>query len=373
MKSLSLENIYLSKESIIRAVSLLNQYKKNKRVNLRKTFEDNLGKYLGAKHSFACNSGTNGLHVALLSLGIKKGEEVITNPLNYNIGTISSILKCGAKPVLAKITKDGVMDVKDVEKKVNSKTRGIIAVHLNGFAENLIGLEGIKKKHGLFIVEDACQALGAEIKIKKKWKKLGTVGDVGVFSFGLVKLVTTIEGGLVVTNDSRLVSRIETFLSQGGFKGKKFIPGFNSRLDCLRAAIGLGNFGSIDYRISERKKKWSKYYKSLSNYSWLRIMRPNGYQVTNYMSFIISVENERTRAKLIRLLQVVGYDLNQDVKRFKLNKFVDCEAPLEMKKDIRGFKANKISLPVHQEISESDIGMIIKCFKSIDSKVAKKK
>ena len=83
MKSLSLENIYLSKESIIRAVSLLNQYKKNKRVNLRKTFEDNLGKYLGAKHSFACNSGTNGLHVALLSLGIKKGEEVAFRLLHF--------------------------------------------------------------------------------------------------------------------------------------------------------------------------------------------------------------------------------------------------------------------------------------------------
>ncbi|MEW5895031.1 MAG: aminotransferase class V-fold PLP-dependent enzyme [Candidatus Omnitrophota bacterium] len=366
MKAYNLDNIFLSKKAMMNVVLLLNRYRVNKDVNFRNKFEDELAKYLNVKHVFACTNGTNGLHIAMLALEVKTGDEIITHPL-YNIATISSILKCGARPVLAKIKEDGAMDVDDVEKKINSNTRGIIAAHIRGSNENLAALQKLKKKHGLFIVEDACQALGSEIRIRNEWKKIGTIGDIGVFSFALQKLITTIEGGLIVTNNNKLAFRINAFVGQGNYESENFILGFNSRMDHLHAAIGLGNLESINFLISERKKRWLKYYDSLKDYTWLRILKPDEDQVTNYMSLIMSVACEKIRPRLTKLLLSKGHVVGFYTKGDELDrKFVNRSVDHELKECVLNFEKDKIELPTHHEVSESDINNIIKCFKCVN-------
>ncbi|WP_241255677.1 DegT/DnrJ/EryC1/StrS family aminotransferase, partial [Candidatus Protofrankia californiensis] len=184
-------------ESIDRAMEPL----RTGRVNywtgeLGRQFEAELAAYLGADHAVTTNSGTSALHAALAALGIGPGDEVICTPYSF-VASASCVLQAGALPVFADVDESHTLSAADVEKKITPRSRAIIVVHLYGVVADLDPIIDLARKHGLFVVEDCAQSIGATYK----GRKVGTVGDVGCFSFCQSKHFTTGgEGGAIVTN-----------------------------------------------------------------------------------------------------------------------------------------------------------------------------
>jgi dTDP-4-amino-4,6-dideoxygalactose transaminase len=199
-------------------------------------FEEAFAKYASTEYAVAVSSGTAALYLSLLSLGIGKGDEVITTPFSF-IASANAVLYTGAKPVFVDIDeKTFNINPKLIEQKITKKTKAILPVHLYGQPCDMESIQKIAKKHHLFIIEDACQAHGAMIK----QQMVGSFGDLGCFSFYATKNMTTIEGGMITTDNKKLSEKLQ-LLRNHGSKVRYYHQslGYNFRMTDLNAAIGL--------------------------------------------------------------------------------------------------------------------------------------
>ena len=204
-------------------------------------FEKAIAKYVGTKYAVVFNSGTSALHSAMIVLGIGKGDEVIVPALTF-IATINAPKFVGAKPVFADIEEETLgLDPKDVLKKITPHTKAIIPVHYGGKPCKIRELKKIADDYGLFLVEDACEALGA---------KVGTFGHMAVFSFCQNKIITTGDGGAITTNHKSLYEKLKLIRSHGGQTGF----GYNFRMPEMLAALGLSQLKKIKKNIIARRK-----------------------------------------------------------------------------------------------------------------------
>lgn len=234
-----------------------------------KLFEKAFARFCGATYAIGVNSGTDAIVLSLKALGVGPGDEVITVP-NSAIPTASAILAVGATPVFIDVVYDTLlMDPTKIESAITKRTKVIVPVHLYGQCCDMDAIITIAKKHHLFVLEDCAQAAGAEYKFtanssqfteknsKKKaiiqatqWKTVGSMGDIAAFSFYPTKIIGAYgDGGAIVTNNKKLADTVR-MLRVYGTKGKyySYIPGFNSRLDEIQAAILL-------YKLKKTKKE----------------------------------------------------------------------------------------------------------------------
>lgn len=228
-----------------------------------KKFENKFAKYVGSKYACAVSSGTAGLHLALIAAGIKKNDEVITSPFSF-IASSNSILYLGAKPVFIDVEKNSYnMDASLIEKKINKHTKAILVVHIFGQASNMEKINRIAKKHNLFIIEDACESLGA----RYKKKMVGNFGKAGVFAFYPNKQITTGEGGMIVTNSKKVYALCDSLRNQGRSNNMQWLDhqrlGYNYRMDEMSAAVGIAQIEKIDFMLKERTKIKQHYEKYL--------------------------------------------------------------------------------------------------------------
>jgi len=205
-------------------------------------FEALFASYIGTKYAMATSSGTAALHIALLASGIGNGDEVITTPFSF-IATANAILFCGARPIFVDIDKDTFcIDPGLIRAKITSKTKAVLPVHLYGQPCNMKEIAKICREHNLILMEDACQAHGAEYH----GKKLGSF-DIGCFSFYPTKNMTTGEGGMILTDDSNIAERARMIRSHG--QKEKYIHellGHNYRMTEIAAAIGVCQLKKLD-------------------------------------------------------------------------------------------------------------------------------
>lgn len=230
--------------------------------NLR-NFEQEVATYLGVKEAVGVASGTDALHIALRALGIGEGDEVITTPFTF-FATVEAILYVGAKPVFVDIDRDTYNINPDlIESKISSKTKAIIPVHLFGCPANMERILSIAKAYGLKVIEDAAQAFGAEIN----QRKVGSLGDVGCFSFYPSKNLGCFgDGGLVTTNNPEIAERVRLLRNHGSSSRYAHVTvGFNSRLDEIQAGILRIKLRQIDEYNLLRRKKAELYTKYLSD------------------------------------------------------------------------------------------------------------
>lgn len=233
-----------------------------------KEFEEAFARYCGIDYALAVSSGTAALKVALASLGIGAGDEVITQGFTF-VATWEAILDAGAVPVFTEIDDTLNMDPADVEKKITSKTKAIIPVHMLGAPARIEEIVNMARKHNLKVIEDTAQAAGGTIR----GKYLGTFGDMGTFSFDPVKTMTTGEGGMVITDDAELYRRATEYHDHGhdhvpnpggrGGEGRSFI-GFNYRMMELQGAVGLAQLSKLDGIIRRQKTNKNKIKKTLA-------------------------------------------------------------------------------------------------------------
>lgn len=205
-------------------------------------FEQEFAKYLNVKYAVAVSNGTVALCLSLIALELNQGDEVITTPFSF-IGSTSSIIHAGLKPTFVDIDKDFNIDINKIEEKIASKTRAILPVHLFGNPCGMDKILALAKKYNLTVIEDACQAHGAEYKERK----IGSFGKLSCFSFYATKNMTTIEGGMIVTNDKNLYEFLKKARNHGSQKRyfHEFL-GYNYRMTEIQATIGRIQLKKLD-------------------------------------------------------------------------------------------------------------------------------
>ena len=213
-----------------------------------KEFENRFSKFIGTQHAIAVNNGTAALHVALLASGVSSGDEVITTPFSF-IASANCCLYCGAIPVFADID-IGTFNIspKAIEAKITPKTKAVIVVHLYGQPSDMNEIMAICKKHNLILIEDACQAHGAEYR----GQKTGSFG-VGCFSFYATKNMLTGEGGMITTNDDSIAEKAVAIRNHG--RCGQYLHdmlGYNYRMTDIAAAIGIGQLNHLDEKNKKR-------------------------------------------------------------------------------------------------------------------------
>ncbi len=259
-------------------------------------FENEFIKYIGSNHAVSVSNGTVALHLALVTLGIGPGDEVIVPSFTY-IASVSTICHAGATPVFVdSLYSSWQIDPAQIRKAITSKTRAIMVVHLYGQPCEMDEIVKIAKEFKLFVIEDCAEAFGSEYN----GKRVGTFGDIACFSFYGNKTITTGEGGMVVTNDETLWDRAYHLRMHGLAKYREYwhdVLGFNYRMTNICAAIGLAQLEKADEKITAKRKLAQKFMEILKEYPVDFHKEVQGTFHTYWMISIL-VENRNVREKL---------------------------------------------------------------------------
>lgn len=282
----------------------------NKKNPWVRRFEKAFAEKFNSKFAIAHNSGTSTLHTCLAAAGVGYGDEVIS-PAQTVIMNSFAILYQNAIPVYADIDPETFnIDPADIEKKITSKTKAIIAVHMHGLPAEMGIIMEIAKKHNLYVIEDSAQCVLG----KCNGKLAGTIGHLASFSFETKKHLSTGEGGMVITNDANLATKIRKTgglgykTLQAGESLKSLLPtefqdpnfkrhdtlGWNYRMNELSAAVGLAQLERVDFLVSRRKEVASYFLEALEGCNWIIPQKvPGGYE-NSYWTFTVKYEGEES-------------------------------------------------------------------------------
>lgn len=271
-------------------------------------FEKMFCKKFKCKHSLAVSSGTAAIKIGLKALGVKPGDEVITQAFNF-IATVEAIVDVGAKPIIVNVDDTLNMNVEDLKKAITPRTKVILPVHMLGVPANIGSIMKFAKAKKIKVLEDNCESVGA--RFNKKY--LGTIGHIGVLSFDFGKVITTGEGGMILTNDSKLDKYSREYHDHGHENNPKLprgkdtrsIYGFNYRMTELQGAIGKVQLSKLNYIVKNNKERYISLLKGIGNKFKLRTI-PSKSQII-YDTFILFVENNYLRNKIVKYLQQNGF------------------------------------------------------------------
>jgi len=335
-----------------------------------KELERELEKKLNVKHAQLTTSGTTALNVALAVLGVGAGDEVIMPTFTF-VASFESILNAGATPILVDIDDTLTLDPKSVEAAITSKTKVVMPVHMCGSMADLDALKAICDKHDIFLLEDACQAYAGTYK----GKALGTIGNVGCFSFDYVKTITCGEGGALIMNDEKLAIHADQYTDHGhdhvgSDRGAETHPilGYNYRISELNAAVGLAQIRRTDEFINIQKKNKKILKDALSNIpevSFRRIPDEEGDTATFLSFFMPTAELSQKVVEAFKEFGIDAYwnyfDNNWHYVR-KWDHFKDLKALYPLSDHIKNGMQNLNSLefPKSDDYISRNISCLIK-------------
>ena len=275
-------------------------------------FEQNLAKYIGTKYCIAFNSGTSAGHAALLSYNLGKNDEIIVPSFSF-IATANWPLMVNSIPKFVDIENTTYgMDPKKIEKLITKKTKAIIPVHYAGLHCKIHEIKKIAKKHNLLLIEDAAESIGAHINKKK----VGTFGDLGIFSFAGNKILTSGEGGAVVTNSKKQYEKLKLIRSHGRKTTGNYFSnvnspmylelGFNWRMSSITAALALSQLNKIEKLIQSRRKHVNQYSKNLKKIDGIKLNSEPKNFIHVYQLFNIQLPTKKIRDNLMNFLAKKG-------------------------------------------------------------------
>ena len=321
---------------------------------ITREFENSIKEYTGAKHAIAVTSCTTGLELALRALKIGQGDEVIVPDYTYPAtATVAPIV--GAKTVIVDINKDTMLiDYDAVEAVITPKTKAIIPVTEFGNPLDYDRLNQIKEKYGLYIVEDAAPALGAEYK----GQKTGVLSDITVFSFHPRKFITTGEGGMITTNNDKWAEWMTSYkhfgmdMSGTSREGIQFdIIGTNYKLSNVLAAIGLGQMKHIDALLENRQQLAENYIKLFNDIENITLPKTTEGGKHSYQSFCIYVED---RDRIMNTMRAKGIEVQIGTYALHMHKAFNNHPLVEIKGEMKNSRwcyDHTLTLPLFDDLS----------------------
>lgn len=341
-----------------------------------KEFEGQFAKRFGVKHAITTTNGTASLHLALAALNIAKGDEVIL-PSHTMMASAAAVVYTGATPVLVDVERDTWnMDVAQVEGKITKKTKAIMPVHIYGQSVDMDPLLKLAQKHNLYIVEDAAESTGGEYK----GRLTGTIGDFGCFSFYANKIITTGEGGIVLTNNDQLANHARLLKDMAHSPKQRFLHeeiGFNYRMTNMQAALGLAQLEELDKYLETKTWMAGLYNKLLSELDGITLPVEKPWAKNVYWMYGILLEDSLglTRDRFMQELRERGIDtrtffvpMNQQPALRKLGLYKRESYPVS---DEIGKKG--LYLPSGLAITKQQIEMVCEVIKDVHKKFYGKK
>lgn len=309
---------YIGKEEIKAAKKVLKskslfRYHGPKLLYKTDEFEQNMKDYLGVKYVLACSNGGSAIKLCCIANDIGPGDEVLMSPFTF-IASASSVLACGAVPKFVDIDETMNINPNEIEKNISSKTKAILAIHMQGQPCDMNKIMKIAKKHNLIVIEDTAQAFGAELN----GKKAGTIGDCGAFSLQAGKTITSGEGGFIATNSKKIYDMAKMFHDNGGFRvgcdyptweNKNTIFGENFKITELQSAIANEQLKKINTILKKQKKNYDYVIDHIDkNFYKLRPYVKNSKLVFSNISIEFDTENECN--KFIKYMNDNGIGFN---------------------------------------------------------------
>jgi len=338
-------------------------------------FESDFCKYSNSKYAIAVSNCTAALHLSLMALGIKKNDEVIIPDLTF-VADANAILACNAKPVITDINKENFfLSIANIKKNITKKTKAIIPVHIYGQVCNIDEILDVAKDNNLKVIEDCAHAVGTF----HKSKHVGTLGSTGCFSFYPTKNITTAEGGMVITNSKQIAEKVRQLRSHGMTKSLQnrysseypwifdiLQPGYNYRLDEIRAALGITQLKRIK-KINDLRKKASTYYhKNLQNIPGIILPDMVNDRTHSYHLYTIRVTNpyKLSRNQLFKKLKNNG--IRTTVYWMPIHKYTAYQKFAKKSNVINTTKIYDeiLALPLFPNISKIHQDSVIKVIKS---------
>ena len=337
-----------------------------------KKLEEKFSSFVDCKYGVTTTSGTTALHLACAAIGIKKDDQILVSS-STNMACPFAIDYCGAIPIPIDIEKETwQMDVKKIEEKINKKTKAIMVVHLFGHPVDMDPVLELAKKYNLKIIEDCLESHGVEYK----GKKVGSIGDVGAFSFFANKTITCGEGGMVVTNSSEIGEKAKSLKNLSYGKINKFMHddiGFNYRLPNISAALGLGQFENIQNVFKEKDRIYKRYKDNLKNVKGVNIPKIMDW-ATKYIMWVFNIYLDKSfpisRDELTKKLKEKNIDtrdafvpINQQkilIDKYKLFKADDCP-------NANYIMENGLYLPSGNTITNDEIDFVCQTIKEISN------
>lgn len=330
-------------------------------------FERLLSEYVGTKYAVVFNSGTSALHATLLAYGIGKGDEVIVPSFTF-IATANAPLFVGAKPVFAEIeNRTYGLDPEDVERRITPKTRAILPIHYGGSPCLIHELKQVAEKYNLILIEDAAESLGAAVD----GKKAGSFGDAAVLSFCSNKVITTGEGGAVVTGSEKIYESLKLIRSHGRAENANYFTssedmdyislGYNFRMSDITAALGIAQLGKIDKLIEMRRGNAERLSTGLSGIAKIEIpCTPDGFSHVYQLYTIRLKDGQEQRDALSTYLTERGIMTKVYFPPIHFTHFYkdelryNCKLPFTEK-----LSRQVLSLPMYPTLTEDEMGYIV--------------
>lgn len=318
-------------------------------------FEADFATFCNVKYGVSTANGTVALHLALVALGIGKGDEVIIPDLSF-IATVNTVLQTGAVPVFADIDPYNLcIDPKAIEKVVTSSTKAILPVHLYGHPADMKAINEIALKYNLVVIEDAAEAHGATIN----GQKVGSFGSCGCFSFYGNKNITTGEGGIITTNDEALYHKLRYLRDHAMSKEKRYWHtecGYNYRMTNMQAALGCAQMDRVDELLEQKKKIFKVYESYLSGIPGISLNRTYDWATNAYWLVCLEIENydEVKRDAFMQCLKESGVDSRPYFYPMSAMPYLEqADTPVTYALSQRG-----LNLPTYFDLTEDEIKYI---------------
>ena len=333
-------------------------------------FEQAFANYIGTKRAVAVNSGTSGLFLCMLALGIGPGDEVITTPFTF-IASATSIMMAGAKPVFVDIDPASLnIDAARIESHISHKTKAILPVEVFGNPAGFDRICEIAKKHNLPVIEDACEALGSALN----GRKAGTFGTMSVFGFYPNKQITTGEGGMILTDRDDLADMCVSLRNQGRSRDSKWLSheqlGYNFRISDINCALGIAQLSRIDEIIARRKQVAKWYQEMLADDSRLIVpVEPEGCDLSWFV-FVVRLANglsiqqrdQILQAMRSRDIQVGDYFPAVHLQPFIAEQFGYKPGHFPAAESV---SRSTIALPFYNDLTKEDVATVCKTLKEV--------
>lgn len=324
-------------------------------------FERMMAEYVGVRHAVAVNSGTSALHLVVRALGIGVGDEVLTPSFTF-AASVNAILYEGATPVFVDIEPDTYcLSVADVERKITPRTRAVMAVDVYGHPAEWDALAAVARARGLKVIDDSCEALGAEYR----GRKVGGFGDAAAFAFYPNKQITTGEGGVVVTDSDEVAALCRSMRNQGRGEMGSWLEhdrlGYNYRMDEMSAALGCSQLARVEELLARRESVARAYTERLAGCPVLTTQVVLPHVRMSWFVYVVTLAEGVSRDRVIRELEAAGVPARAYFSPVHMQKYIrergDVRAAALPVTD--SVAARTLALPFHNRLTTAQVDYVV--------------